>query len=52
MVYVTEHLLSIQLQQKKELHTKFKEAGDKTYWTIEEGNYCLYINNIKHTAED
>jgi len=48
-VYVSEHLPSKLLQQKKKVHTQFKEAREVA---IEEGNYCLDINSIKYITEE
>ena len=53
-VYITEHLPHLVYQQKKKLLPLFKEAKNKkepTKWAIVDGNYCLYIKDVKHTAE-
>ena len=53
-VYITEHLPHLLYQQKKKLLPLFKEAKNKkepTKWAIVDGNYCLYIKDIKRTAE-
>ena len=52
-VYITDHLPKLFYQQKKELMPLFREArsdNKKTRWAIENGSYCLYVNETKHTA--
>ena len=49
-VYVTDHLPKSFYLQKKALMPVFKEArrlGQSTKWAIEDGDYCLYANNVK-----
>ena len=52
-VYITEHLPHLLYQQKKKLLPLFKDAKNKkepTKWAID-GNYCLYIKDVKRTAK-
>lgn len=51
-VYITEHLPRILYNHKKKLLPLFKEAkkrNQRTRWSIENGSYFLYVDNIKHS---
>ena len=52
-VYLTEHLPDAFLQQKNALMPRFKEARSKkqkAYWRTQNGNYVLYVDDVKITA--
>ena len=49
-VYVTEHLPKDFQNQKKRLMPQFKEArklNKSTYWRVVQGQYCLFVDNVK-----
>ena len=49
-VYITDHLPRAFQEQRKKLLPSFNKARadkQKTKWQIENGIYCLYINNEK-----
>ena len=53
-VYITKYLHNLLNQQKKKLLPLFKEAKNNkepTKWSIVDGNYFLYIKDVKHTEE-
>ena len=50
-VYVSEHLPTAFQKQKTSLLPKCKEAKKqkkKTFWKAVDGEYCLFIDNVKH----
>ena len=49
-VYVTDHLPQLYQQQRKRLLPVFNEARSqnrKTSWRIINGEYCLFVDNVK-----
>jgi len=49
-IFITEHRPKLYYALKKCLLDKFKEARktrQKVYWKASNGEYCLYVNNIK-----
>ena len=54
-VYIIEHLPKQFRLERKALLPSFKKAKvlkKKTSWRAENGNYCLYIDNVKVSAEN
>ena len=52
-VYITEHTHYLQNITKEKILPLFKEAKNKkepNKWAIVDGNYCLYIKDVKHIA--
>ena len=47
---ITEHLLKKFQEERKKLLPAFREAsvqGHKTLWRAENGQYALYVNNVR-----
>jgi len=54
-VFISDHLPKEFQIHKKKLLRKFKEARSeqkKTFWKAVDGEYCLFIDNVKHSPSE